>query len=158
MASELSRLIEDELKKTGFYHEEEEDVITDEAVAEQAPLVPVKGESSGAGAGDEEAHSTIMGALRVEVGAHRGCSVREGVLALACMRKLGAQSRGACACMHAESPPVARPWQARVKEQQAAKKLLTLKRIVCIGGGIVLVFVMWILLVLNGSGGSSGWC
>lgn len=41
-----------------------------------------------------------------------------------------------------------------MKEQQNASRLLNIKRIVCIGGGIALVLVVWLMLVL--AGGSSG--
>jgi hypothetical protein len=37
--------------------------------------------------------------------------------------------------------------QARVKEQETQKKLFTIKRFVCIGGGVALVLVAWALLI-----------
>jgi hypothetical protein len=37
--------------------------------------------------------------------------------------------------------------QARVKEQETQKKLFNLKRVVCIGGGMLLVLVAWALLI-----------
>jgi hypothetical protein len=42
-----------------------------------------------------------------------------------------------------------------VKEQEAQKKLFTIKRVVCIGGGILLVLVVMALLV-SGSGRTGG--
>ncbi|KAI8463150.1 MAG: hypothetical protein J3K34DRAFT_445072 [Monoraphidium minutum] len=45
--------------------------------------------------------------------------------------------------------------EARVKEAEAQKKLFTIKRAVCVGGGIALVVVMALLLV-SGSRRASG--
>lgn len=39
--------------------------------------------------------------------------------------------------------------QARVKEQETQKKLFTIKRFVCIGGGVALVLVAWALLIAS---------
>jgi hypothetical protein len=36
-----------------------------------------------------------------------------------------------------------------VKEQQASKKLFNLKRIVCIGGGTLVVLIVWVTLIVN---------
>eukprot|EP00798_Chlamydomonas_sp_ICE-L_P012548 gene12548-15768_t len=87
MASELSHLIESELKQKGF-REGDQNEIEEEVNDEEAP------------------HQALMGALRVE---------------------------------------------ARVKEQQAQKKLLNLRRIICIGGGIALVLIVWLVLIAASS-------
>jgi hypothetical protein len=50
----------------------------------------------------------------------------------------------------------ARTQQARVKEQNAQKHLLNLKRAVCIGGGIVIVCIVWIVLVVQSNAGVAG--
>lgn len=46
--------------------------------------------------------------------------------------------------------------QARVKEQQAQKKLLNIKRIVCIGGGIALVLLVWIIMLVKSNSTGTG--
>lgn len=56
---------------------------------------------------------------------------------------------------HAPPHPRTSPLQARVKEQEAQKKLFTIKRAVCIGGGIVLVLVVMALLVSGSKRGAN---
>ncbi|KXZ46978.1 hypothetical protein GPECTOR_39g472 [Gonium pectorale] len=89
MASELSRLIEDELKNKGFYEG--------------------KGQPEPEHDDEEAPHQALMGALRVE---------------------------------------------ARVKEHQHQKKLLTLKRSICVGGGLILVVVLWVLIAVKSKSAS----
>ncbi len=43
-----------------------------------------------------------------------------------------------------------------MKEQNAQKHLLNLKRAVCIGGGIVIVCIVWIVLVVQSNAGVAG--
>ncbi|EFJ51378.1 hypothetical protein VOLCADRAFT_116383 [Volvox carteri f. nagariensis] len=39
--------------------------------------------------------------------------------------------------------------EARVKEHQHQKKILTLKRSICVGGGLLVVIVLWVVLALK---------
>lgn len=41
------------------------------------------------------------------------------------------------------------PLQARVKEHQHQKKILTVKRSICVGGGLLVVIVLWAVLALK---------
>ncbi|GIL90350.1 hypothetical protein Vretimale_18212 [Volvox reticuliferus] len=44
--------------------------------------------------------------------------------------------------------------EARVKEHQHQKKVLTLKRSICIGGGLLVVIVLWVVLALKSKSAS----
>ncbi|KAJ9508154.1 hypothetical protein QJQ45_021579 [Haematococcus lacustris] len=98
MASELSRLIEDQLKKTNYTPVRADEEST-------APDLPENDALAGA---DGDGRRVLMGALRVE---------------------------------------------ARVKEQQAERAAGSFKRVVCIGGGIGLVIIVWVLLVVQSRSG-----
>lgn len=94
MASELSRLIEDQLRSKGLAVDDEIEAAEE---SETAPLTGTSGLVTNA-----SAHTTLMGALRVE---------------------------------------------ARVKEQQQQKHVLTCQRMVCVGGGIFVTLLIFIMLV-----------
>ena len=129
MASELSKLIEDQLRANGLAVEEEDEeqghaqettALLGGPLAAPTATAAAAGTSTSATAtasssSDPEAaaaaHSTLMGALRVE---------------------------------------------ARVKEQQAQRSLHSAKRSVCIGGGIAIVLSIFLLLVLMSSRGREG--
>ncbi|KAJ9507595.1 hypothetical protein QJQ45_019223 [Haematococcus lacustris] len=103
MASELSRLIEDQLKKTNYTPVRADEEST-------APDLPENDALAGA---DGDGRRVLMGALRVE---------------------------------------------ARVKEQQAERAAGSFKRVVCIGGGIGLVIIVWVLLVVQSRSGPGCSC
>ncbi|GIL62568.1 hypothetical protein Vafri_16761 [Volvox africanus] len=44
--------------------------------------------------------------------------------------------------------------EARVKEHQHQKKVLTLKRSICVGGGLLVVIVLWVVLALKSKSAS----
>ena len=130
MASELSKLIEDQLRANGLAVEEEDEeqghaqettallggplsapTATAAAVAAASTSATATASSSSDPEAAAAAHSTLMGALRVE---------------------------------------------ARVKEQQAQRSLHSAKRSVCIGGGIAIVLSIFLLLVLMSSRGREG--
>jgi hypothetical protein len=126
MASELSRLIEDELSRKGFY----------EGGAAKAPAKPIRVEPEEEDA-EVGSHQALMGALRVEV--------RDGSRPSPQRKRSLPQSLNVVACS---------PAQARVKEQQAARHTATIKRSICIGGGLLAVIVLVVIIVTSSRGGA----